>query len=437
MSFARLKSLTPRSLFARAAMILLVPILTIQIVVSYVFIQRLYERVTIQMTQSMIPVINMVISEAEAASDPDARRTVFRDLARPLGVNVTLGDEIEDGRKFYDLSGHVVARVVRENVAGVGAIDLLSNDRRVRFAVDTDAGPMLIGFNRDRVSASNPHQLLVLMVAVATIVTLISFLFLRNQVRPIRNLANAASAFGKGHMVPYKPSGATEVRQAGTAFLEMRGRIERSIEQRTLMLSGVSHDLRTPLTRLRLSLGMLPASPETEAMSHDVDEMQDMLDSFLDFAKLDASEGRETVEPGALASRVASKFRDSTGDVRLVHVQGSGQVKLNPLAVERALQNLIGNGLRYGDLVELRVSIADRTVRFRVEDNGPGIPEEQREEAMRPFSRLDSARNQDKGGGVGLGLSIVRDIARQHGGTLRLETSESLGGLRADLIIAR
>jgi two-component system osmolarity sensor histidine kinase EnvZ len=439
MSFAWLKSLTPRSLFARAALILLVPILTIQIVVSYVFIQRLYENVTTQMTDSMLPVIEYVIEKSEAAATPAARQTVFRDIARPMGLNVTLSREqdVVEGRRWFDLSGRVVARVIRGHFENVGPMDLLSNHRRVRFLIETEAGPMVFGFQRERVSASNPHQLLVLMVFVATIVTIISFLFLRNQVRPIRNLANAAAAFGKGHNASYKPSGATEVRQAGTAFLEMRARIERSIEQRTLMLSGVSHDLRTPLTRMRLSLGLLPASPEIEAMTRDVDEMQDMLDSFLEFAEIGASAARETVDPEALARRVVAKYRDSSDDVRLLGVEGAGQVELNALAIERALQNLIGNGLRYGDRVEVNVAIADRTVRFRVEDDGPGIPENLREEAMRPFARLDAARNQDRGGGVGLGLSIVRDIARQHGGTLRLDKSETMGGLQADIIVAR
>ncbi|MEM6823546.1 MAG: ATP-binding protein [Pseudomonadota bacterium] len=434
-----LKTLAPRSLFGRTALILLVPILTIQIVVSYVFIQRLYERVTEQMTRSVLPSLSLVLAEAETANDIDTVEREVRDLARDLGINLTFAgaEQIRDLRSSLDLSGAVVSRTLRSALPAIRAVDLESNSRRVRLSVDTRHGLVSIGFPRERVSASNPHQLLVLMVFVAFVVTVISFLFLRNQVRPIRHLAEAASAFGRGQHLVYRPSGAMEVRQAGSAFLEMRTRIERHIEQRTLLLSGVSHDLRTPLTRMKLSLSLMPDDTERRALERDVHEMQEMLTTFLDFASVDATETVEAVEPAQLVAKLVARGRVEGAKIELGPVAATGPLDIRPMALERALQNLINNAKRHGTRIRISVAMTERTARFSVEDDGPGIPEHRREEAMKPFARLDASRNQDKGGGVGLGLSIVRDVARQHGGMLRLGESADLGGLQVDLLLAR
>lgn len=440
MRLPSLKRYTPRSLFARAALILLVPILTIQLVVSYVFIQRLYENVTEQMTGSVALDLRLVLDRVATEPDREAAMAAAREVGVPLRIwpSWALEDRVlEDRRALLDLSGRVVMRELRRRIVGVAAVDLLTDDRQVFLRVSSRHGDVLMFFSRDRVSASNPHQLLVLMVFVSLVVTVISFLFLKNQVRPIRALAEAASAFGKGQVLGYRPSGATEVRAAGAAFLEMRARIERHIEQRTLLLSGVSHDLRTPLTRLKLALSMEPDGPGIAEMRRDVDEMEEMLNTFLGFARVDATEDPEPVDPIALAERLVEASRRTSDAVSMGPVEGEGRVAMRPLAVERALENLIGNAARYGTRALVTVAISDRAVRFSIEDNGPGIPADRREEAVRPFARLDPARNQDLGGGVGLGLSIVRDIARQHGGSLRLGQSAQLGGLQADLVIAR
>jgi two-component system osmolarity sensor histidine kinase EnvZ len=296
---------------------------------------------------------------------------------------------------------------------------------------------MAVEFNRGRVSASNPHQLLVLMMFVSILMTLIAYLFLRNQLKPITRLAAAAEEFGKGRSVPYRPRGATEVRAAGLAFLEMRARIERQIEQRISMLSGVSHDLRTPLTRLQLGLAMLEDGPEVAELRRDVEDMERLLDAFLAFARGDALEEPVATDPAALVGRVVENACRAGHAVRLMPAEGAGQAKLRPHAVARAVENLVANAVRYGSKVELRVSLTERQVTIAVEDDGPGIPPERREEAVRPFIRLDAARNQDLGGGVGLGLSIAADVARSHGGGLRLGESASLGGLKAELVLAR
>jgi two-component system osmolarity sensor histidine kinase EnvZ len=335
---------------------------------------------------------------------------------------------------FYDLSGPTLQAALAAGVPGLQftAFDAM---RGVTVWIDGAAGPMTIAFDRRRVSASNPHQLLVLMGVLSVLMTLIAYLFLRNQLRPIKRLSLAATEYGKGRQAPFHPSGATEVRAAGTAFLDMRQRIERQAQTRTLMLSGVSHDLRTPLTRLRLGLSLLDDA-EAAGMIRDVDEMTRMVDSFLDFARADAmAETGDPMEPADAGALVADVVGRAGQGVALAPVEGlAAPVPLRPLAVRRAVENLIGNARRHGRQVLVTLAYTDRTLRISVEDDGPGIPADRREEAIRPFVRLDPARH---GSGVGLGLAIVADIARAHGGVLRLGQSDRLGGLRADLVLAR
>ena len=432
------KRFLPRGLYGRAALILILPIVTLQLVVSLAFLQRHFEGVTRQMTRNITFEIKLIA--AEVAGAPGGASEAAQRLGNELAMEVVLpagpGAPDADTRVFYDLSGRVIMATLREAFPEIGPI-ALGDLRRVVFTLPTTQGPMLIAFDRGRVSASNPHQLLVLMLFTGLLMTLIAFLFLRNQLRPIRRLARAAEAFGKGRVEPYKPSGALEVRSAGNAFLDMRGRIERQIEQRTLLLSGVSHDLRTPLTRLKLGLAMLDEA-EAAPMLRDVDDMQRLLDDFLAFVRGDATdEEPERIDPLPLVQEVVEDSRRSGLTVTLHAVEGAGRVAARAGAIRRALENLIANANRYGSRAEVSLAILDRAVRITVEDDGPGIPRERREEAMRPFTRLDGARNQDRGTGVGLGLAITADIARSHGGTLRLGDSERLGGLKAEIVLAR
>ncbi|MEL7116695.1 MAG: ATP-binding protein, partial [Pseudomonadota bacterium] len=277
-------------------------------------------------------------------------------------------------------------------------------------------------------------QLLVLMVFAGLVLTIIAFVFMRNQLRPIRRLARASEAFGKGQNVTYRPSGASEIRAAGQAFVAMRERIERQIEQRTMMLSGVSHDLRTPLTRLKLGLSMLDEDAEIKALRRDVEDMERLVDEFLAFARGDALDDAEEIAPGDVIRSVVEKFQSSGAPVSLREISAEARpMMLRPLATARALENLIGNAVKYGNRAEVSLLPNGQTVRFVVEDDGPGIPEDLRGEALKPFVRLDRARNQDRGSGVGLGLAIAHDIARRHGGVLRLDQSATLGGLKASL----
>jgi two-component system osmolarity sensor histidine kinase EnvZ len=434
-----LQRILPRGLYWRAALILLVPIVTIQLVVSTAFIQRHYEGVTRQMTNGVAIDLQFLVAEIEAAGSAGAAMAKVGPLGEALEVTLTIpaGPTAPeaDRFRFLDLSGQVIANTLRERLPGLLFADVADPDRVVNLLFETSVGPVQAQLSRRRMSATNPHQLLVLMVFVSFLMTLVSFLFLRNQLRPITRLAAAAEDFGKGRTVPYRPSGALEVRAAGRAFLDMRARIERQIEQRTLMLSGVSHDLRTPLTRLRLGLSLMPEDPEVQALQADVQEMQRMVDEFLAFVRGDAMEGSEATDAVALVRGVVMRAGEG---VRLAGVEGAAEpVEMRPQAVARAVENLVSNARRYGKTVEVRLEFMDRNLRVTVEDDGPGIPPNQREEAMRPFTRLGEERDPNRGGGVGLGLSIAADIALSHGGSLRLSESGRLGGLRADLLIAR
>jgi two-component system osmolarity sensor histidine kinase EnvZ len=218
----------------------------------------------------------------------------------------------------------------------------------------------------------------------------------------------------------------------------MRARIERQIEQRTLMLSGVSHDLRTPLTRLKLGLSMQPDTEDTLALINDVDEMERLIAAFLDFARADATEELEDTDPCELLDLIVADAIRSGYDVAIGRMAAPQiSVKMRPQAIRRAIENLIGNSVRYGNLARVSLTGLETVIRLGVVDDGPGIPAELREEALKPFSRLDGARNQNKGSGVGLGLAIAADIARTHGGSLRLEHSEAYGGLRAEIVLPR
>lgn len=440
MDFAFLKRYMPRGLYGRAVLILLVPVITVQLVVSVVFIQRHFNEITRQMTGSVARELAYLARQVEVAPDLGAAGAALAPLEEPLGLKIVLPGTgaLADRTRLFDFTDGLVAHSLRAGVEGITAIDLATEPRMVVLELATRHGPMQVSFSRARVSASNPHQLLVLMVAVSALMTLVAFLFLRNQLRPIARLGRVAEAFGRGQILPYRLSGATEVRAAGQAFLDMRARIERQIEQRTLMLSGVSHDLRTPLTRLRLGLSMLDDCPDRAELEQDVADMERLVDEFLSFARSDALEGDpEPTDPAGLACRLAENAGRAGQAVELGALARGETVSLRPVPVMRALENLLGNASRYGSQARISVKIAGNECRFVVEDDGPGIAPEDREQALKPFARLDVARNQNKGGGVGLGLAIAHDVARSHGGALRLGDSADLGGLRVEFVLPR
>ncbi len=437
----RLKPFLPRSLYGRAALILIVPIVVIQMVVSVTFIQRHYEGVTRQMTKSILVELQYIMNAVNAAPSPDAAARVAMSMAVALKIEAHLPPLTPEPPQSHigwiDWSGKAMADVLEQGIPGLSRIDLVSDPRRVQLWIERPSAPTLeIEFDRSRASASNPHQLLAVMIFASILMTAVAFVFLRNQMTPITRLARAAEAFGRGETLPYRPRGASEVRAAGMAFLAMRSRIERQIESRTLMLSGVSHDLRSPLTRMKLGLSFLPEDEETRALRQDVEDMERLVDSFLAFVRGDSLEETAQTDPVALMGEVAARIRRMGAAVEEV-AEAAAPARMRPEAMGRALENLASNAARHGSRVRLSVRQTPASTTFVVEDDGPGIPADQRELAVEPFQRLDEARNPNRGGGVGLGLSIAADVARSHGGVLRLGVSDSLGGLKAEIVLPR
>jgi two-component system osmolarity sensor histidine kinase EnvZ len=421
-----LKRFAPRTLYGRAAAILLLPMLTLQLAVAAVFVQRHFEDVTVQMTNNLLFEITMVLDEMDHRSIEDVARTT----AQSLNLDLRQWDGVPTGNVpfFYDISGRTITPLLFEKLDRVRDVDLSDLDR-VTISFESAKGPVQIIFPRYRVSASNPHQVIVLMVFTGIFMTVIAFLFLRNQLRPIKRLSVASAAFGRGQSVDLNPGGAIEVRTAGQAFLDMRDRIERQIEQRTMMLSGVSHDLRTPITRLQLGLEFLEG-PEVEDLKKDVDSMRLMVDSFLNYAHDSITDPVADVDLVALVAGLGGQCDPS---VR-VEVRGVPRlIVLRSISVQRAVENLLLNAVRYADCVQIMISFATNEISICIYDNGPGIPADQRDQAIKPFVRLEPARGQNKGSGVGLGLAIAADVARSHGGVLILGCSVDLGGLSAEL----
>ena len=439
MSFQWLKRFMPRSLYGRAALILILPVVTVQLVVSIVFIKRHFEGVTEQMTRVAALEVRLILNNVNAAETRLAALRRVEPLRQSLEIDLQFLDPTPEPYiskwRSIDLTGSFVIEKLLAKIPDLRSISL-PDSNRAELLAETKFGTLQITLERQRLSASNAHQLFVNMVFFGILMTVIASIYLRNQLRPVTKLARAAEAFGRGHHVDYAPGGAIEVRAAGNAFLDMRSRIERHIEQRTMMLSSVSHDLRTPLTRLKLGLSLLD-DKDREPLERDVEDMRRLLEGFLDFARGAAEDDSEDTDPQKLLEMIVADANRAGKAVTLGESHGTGTLMLRHLAMRRGVENLIENAVRYGNNVVVSYVLSQKSLCISIEDAGPGIPAEMREEALKPFTRLDPSRNQDKGSGVGLGLAITADIARAQGGILRLGTSETLGGLKADIVIAR
>ncbi|MEM7498105.1 MAG: ATP-binding protein [Pseudomonadota bacterium] len=441
----RLKRYLPRSLFGRAFLILVLPIVLLQGVVTTVLVTRHYDSVTLQMTTGVARELDYLVTQVErAVSTAEARHLLTR-LGPPLRIAFRLdavAAELPPGVPpgFWDFTGGVIRETLTAGLSRPVTVDLASSDKTVEVHILTSRGVLTAAVPRRQMNPANPHQLIILTTAVALGLVAVALVFLRNQVRPIRELARAAQDFGRGRPALFRPSGAEEVRRAGHAFLEMRSRLERQIQSRTTMLSGVSHDLRTPLTRMKLGLAMMPEDEETRELGREVVEMERMLESFLAFARGEAGEQPAPVDLVALVDEVAAEAQMLGARLTVEtdrEAAASTIVTVRRDFLKRALVNLVENARRYGGRTRMTLKLTRRTAEIVIEDGGPGIPANRREEMLRPFTRLDPARGQDAGGGTGLGLSIALEAARAHGGALSLDQSPSLGGLRATLRLPR
>jgi two-component system, OmpR family, osmolarity sensor histidine kinase EnvZ len=332
-------------------------------------------------------------------------------------------------KPFFNLLDQSLSVQISRQIGRPFWIDTVGNSNLLEIRIQLDDAVMQVFAQRSAAYASNSEIFLFWMVGTSSILLIVAVLFLRNQIKPILRLADAAESFGKGREVPnFRPRGAREVRRAAQAFLEMKARVERSIEQRTAMLAGVSHDLRTILTRFKLELALIGDSPEVEAMRRDIDEMSMMLEDYLAFARGDAGENAQPTDMAAALEELRSDA-ERNGHNASTAFRGLPVVIVKPAAFKRCLGNLISNAARHARTIAITGHRDHRNLTVTIDDDGPGIPPAMREEVFKPFVRLDDARNQDEGG-TGLGLAIARDIARSHGGDITLGDSP-LGGLRA------
>ncbi len=423
----------PKGLYGRSLLIVVLPMIILQSVVAYVFMERHWDLVTRRLSEALTRDIAAVIAVVETyPQDPDWD-TITRIARRDLGISVSLlkGEELPPPgpKPFFSLLDSAISDEIVARIHRPFWIDTVGNSDLVEIRVDMGTDVLRVIARRSQAYASNSHIFLVWMVSASLVLLFIAILFLRNQIRPIQRLADAAESFGKGRPVgEFKPTGAREVRRAGEAFAVMRRRIERQIEQRTAMLAGVSHDLRTVLTRFRLQLALLPPGAEIEALEADVDEMQVMLEAYLAFARGEGDEEAVASDVGEILRSIQSEAERAGFEVKL-GFDGDPMLTVRPNAFKRMIGNLVGNACRHGEHVALSGRHAEGYLFVTVDDDGPGVPEEERANVFRPFYRLDEARNQDEGG-TGLGLAIARDIARGHGGDITLD-SAPMGGLRA------
>ena len=430
--FTWIKSYMPKRLYYRAALILVFPVVFLQLIVSIVFIQKHFEGVTVQMTRTVAAELDLLTEVIERDGAVAAQQ-----IARSLGMSMSIvsqDTEFIERRRMFDLTGIVVRRELLA-LPEILTVDM-PNNKKVNTRIKSGQEYFDLQFSRKRVSASNPHQLIVYLIVFGAFFTVIAFFYLRNQLRPITRLANAAEAFGHGENVNYYPSGALEVRAAGQAFLDMRERIQRHLKQRTMILSGVSHDLRTPITRLKLGLAFLPKE-QREPLEKDVEDMNLLLNEFLDFAKFqnETDVPPEDINPSILIDDLIENFSRANIKIESLGKINITSIKLKPFAIKRALENLINNANRYVIQILIETKSEENSLIISVHDDGPGIDQTQYEEVLQPFSRLDPSRNQNKGSGVGLGLPIAKEIVEAHGGILKLSKSSILSGLSVSLII--
>ena len=427
-----LNRILPKGLYSRALLIIIMPMVLLQTVVAYVFMERHWQAVTSRLSASLSQDVAAVIDLYEQIPGDPQGRLIARIAETRLNLDVDflppepLPPPLQ--KPFFDILDQSLSVELRARIKKPFWIDTVGRSNVLEIRVQLEGAVMRVLARRSQAYASNSHIFLAWMAGSSFVLIGVSVILLRNQIRPILKLAEAAESFGKGREILFRPRGAREVRQAGVAFLEMKSRIERAIEQRTTMLNGVSHDLRTILTRFRLSLALIDETADVEDMRRDVDEMNRMLDAYLAFARGEAAESPSPTDIRDLLETFKLDAERS-GHFTTLSIEGDPVVSVRPQAFRRLLGNLVGNAARYGDHIEIRAVHDDRYLTISVDDDGPGIPEESREEVFKPFLRLDASRNQDHGG-TGLGLAIARDIARGHGGDVVLESS-ALGGLRA------
>ena len=437
----KLKKILPRTIFGRSLLIMILPILLLQAITTYIFFDRHWEKMTSRLAFAVAGEIAIMAEVLEGADGP----TQLQDLSRfsvqhlDLLISYAPGDVLDEQKhkqRKLDWRRMMMADALN---AELGAkvrrpfmMDIDSEEKWVDVRVQLDDGVLLVSLPQRRLFSSSSYIVILWMIGSSIILISIASLFMRNQVRPIRRLAVAAERFGRGLDVPtsFKPEGAREIRQAAQAFLDMHERVKRQITQRAAMLAGVSHDLRTPLTRMRLQVAMMPEGQDAQALKQDIADMERMINAYLDFAKGEGTEQPVRSDLRQMLEHIVSGMKRQGADIEFTMAEDLS-LFLRPVAFERGLTNILTNARKYAPHIWLQAHRMDdeEHIEIIVDDDGPGIPDEQMEEVFKPFMRVDSSRNAATGG-VGLGLPIAREVFHAHGGKIWLEKSPR-GGVRA------
>lgn len=431
------RKLMPRSLYARALIIIIAPIVILQSVLAFVFMERHWNTVTRRLSAAVTQDISAIIKIMETYPDTKNHEGIIRIAREQLGLNVTIlpPDPLPAPapKPFFTLLDRALSREIRDQIKRPFWIDTVGRSQLVEIRIQLDDKVIQVFARRSQTYASNSSIFLFWMVGTSMVLLAIAIIFMRNQIRPIQQLANAAEDFGKGRDHPnFRPTGALEVRRASRAFIKMRSRIQRQIEQRTAMLAGVSHDLRTVLTRFKLQLALMRNQPGIKEMEQDIADMQTMLEGYLAFARDDADEQSSDIDIQELIAELC-RHAELENKTVLRSFKGDPVAHVRPLSLKRCLGNIWSNAMKFANSLAISGLHENGWLIIAIEDNGPGIPEEERGNVFKPFFRLDQARNLNKeNAGTGLGLAIALDIARIHGGDIVLGDSP-MGGLKATI----
>jgi len=426
-----MKGILPHTLYGRSLMIIVTPLILLQLISAWIFYDNHWDKITWRLASTIAGDVQNIVYQMR--KNPNEIEEVFLQASMAMELKFILREGEILPNDFIQQDGLVdrlLGQAIADRLHRPFQIDSSSFEDEVVINIQLKEAVLTILVPRKRLFSSTTYVFILWMIGSSLILFAVASIFMRNQIRPIRKLANAVDSFGKGRETEkdFKPEGATEVRQAAMAFNLMSQRIRRQIRQRTDMLSGVSHDLRTPLTRMKLQLALLGKGDDIEELSANVSEMEKMIDGYLTFARGEG--GEVTIETNLtdMVNDVAAKWK--SGGINIdCHVEGNIITWLKPNAFRRCLNNLVANANLYADNIWVSAGKRGDAIEIVIDDNGPGIPEESREEVFRPFFRLDRSRNPATGG-TGLGLSISRDVARVHGGDIILENSPH-EGLRA------
>lgn len=423
----------PKRLYARSLIIIIAPMVLLQSVIAFVFMERHWQMVTERLSTAVVRDIAAIIDITETYPQDADFSNIIRISHQRLDLNISMLPAAPlpppGPKPFFSILDYFLNEEITRQINRPFWIDTVGDSDLIEIRIQLEDKVLRVFARRSQAYASNTVIFLTWMIATALVLLTIAIILLRNQIKPIQQLAEAADSFGKGQPLPldFYPRGAEEVRRAGHAFMQMRERIERQIEQRTAMLSGVSHDLRTILTRFKLQLALAGSKFDTSPLDQDISDMQTMLEGYLAFARGEGGEEQGTLD----LSSVFSKLKQEA-DLRqrglTSTIKGDKHIHVRPNAFTRLINNLVSNAFRHAKTVNISASHTDGWLKIIIDDDGAGIAVNQREEVFKPFVRLDEARNQDEGG-TGLGLAIARDIARGHGGDIILDDSPS-GGLR-------